>query len=193
MIAEEAARLMMDEDVTEYLTAKQMAADTICGARTGSEVPLPSNGEIHAAIVARATFVEGRRRQERLRHLRCVAAEVMTQLSAFEPRLIGSVATGAIHAGSDVDIQMFCDRQDTLERALRELGHVAERLEHPGERDGRAHTYVHYHFEVRGADVELSVYPLEERRVVRCSSIDGKPIDRVPLGRLKALIAGMRR
>jgi predicted nucleotidyltransferase len=187
-IAEEAARLMVEEDVTEYISAKQIAADNVCGMRVGSNVPLPSNGEIRAAIVARATLVEGVRRGERLRHLRHVALEVMGQLAAFEPRLIGSVATGAIHRNSDVDIQVFCADHAPLEWTLRACGHDAERLEHEVARDGRFHRYIHYHFDLRDTDVELSVYPPEELRTVRLSSIDGKPIDRVPRRRLEALI-----
>ncbi len=191
-IAEEAARLMVEEDVSEYITAKNMAADNVCGMRLGSSVPLPSNGEIRAAIVARATLVEGVHRSERLRHLRLVALDVMAELEAFEPRLIGSVASGAIHANSDVDIQLFCVDHAPLEKTLWACGHEAERLEHEIARDGRMHRYIHYHFDVRGADVELSVYPPEELRVVRLSSIDGKPIDRVPRRRVEALVAAAR-
>lgn len=180
---------MVDEDVAEYITAKNMAADNVCGMRRGSAAPLPSNGEIRAAIVARATIAEGVGRAERLRHLRRVAIDVMRELDAFEPRLIGSVASGAIHAGSDVDIQVFCADHAPLERTLWMCGHTAERLEHEIARDGRMHLYIHYHFDVRGADVELSVYTPEELRVVRYSSIDGKPIDRVPRRRVEALLA----
>lgn len=187
-IAEEAARLMVEEDVSEYITAKQMAADHVCGMRLGPAAPLPSNGEIRAAIVARATIAEGHRRRERLRHMRDVALEVMAWLETFEPRLIGSVASGAIHRNSDIDIQVFCADDAPLERTLHRHGCAAERLEHEVAIDGgRLHRYVHYHFEVRGADVELSVYPPEELRVVRYSSIDGKPIDRMSRRRVEAL------
>jgi hypothetical protein len=115
----------------------------------------------------------------------------MTQLAAFEPRLIGSVATGAIHRNSDVDIQVFCADHAPLEGTLQACGHEAERVEHEVARDGRFQRYIHYHFDLRDADVELSVYPPEELRIVRLSSIDGKPIDRVPRRRLLALIRTM--
>ena len=183
---------MVDEDVKEYITAKHMAADNVCGMRVGSNVPLPSNGEIRAAVVARAALVDGLRHHERLGHLRVVALAVMQQLDAFEPRLIGSVASGAIHRNSDVDIQVFCTRHDRLEQTLRANGHDAERLEHDLVRNGSFHRYVHYHFDVGGADVELSVYEPAELHVVRFSSIDGKPIDRMPRRRLEALMRRRR-
>lgn len=192
MIAEEAARLMMDEDVKEYIEAKRIAADNLYGMRVGSGVPLPSNGEIRAAIVARAALRDKRWFRDRLRQMRRVALDVMLQLEAFEPRLIGSVATGAIHRESDVDIQLFCVRQDQLELTLRACGFDAERLEHEVVKDGMFHRYVHYHFEVEGVAVELSVYEPAELHVVRFSSIDGKPIDRVPRRRLEAMMGAPR-
>ena len=188
MIAEEAARVMVDEDVKEYIEAKRIAADNLFGMRASANIRLPSNGEIRAAIVARAALRDSGR--ERLSHMRRVALEVMLQLEAFEPRLIGSVATGAIHRNSDVDIQLFCVRHDTLEQVLHANGYEAERLEHEIWKDGMFRRYVHYHFEREGVDIELSVYEPAELHVVRFSSIDGKPIDRVPRRRLEALLRG---
>ncbi len=178
---------MVDEDVREYIEAKRMAADNLLGMRVGSGAVLPSNGEIRAAIVARGRMdADGRR--ARLRHMRAVAVEVMRPLESFEPRLIGSVATGSIHPNSDVDIQLFCGRHDHLERCLRAQGHDVERIEHDIQKDGVFRRYVHYHFEVRGVPVELSVYDRGELHIIRTSSIDGKPIDRVPLRRVEALL-----
>ncbi len=185
-IAQEAARLMVEEDVKEYITAKAMAADIVLGARSVNARFLPSNGEIRQEVVARGDLVH---RVYRLRQLREVALAVMRALAAFEPRLIGSVATGAIHSHSDIDIQCFVRRHDALEEALRLNGYEAERLEHLVFKDARWQRFVHYHFDTRGAHVELSVYEPPELHVVRFSSVDGKPIDRVPTGRLLALLA----
>lgn len=191
-IAEEAARLMVDEDVREYITAKRMAADHLLGMRVESTTALPSNGEIREAVVARARLVGGLNFDERLAHMRRVAVEVMTALEAFEPRLIGSVASGKIHRNSDVDIQLFCGREDRLEKALWDAGYDFERIEHDVLKDGAFQRFVHYHFDVEGVPVELSVYDRAELYIVRYSSIDGKPIDRVPRRRVEALLARTR-
>ena len=191
-IAEEAARLMVDEDVREYIEAKRMAADNLLGMRVGSQATLPSNGEIREAIVARARLVGGFAYAQRLAHMRRVAIEVMGALEPFEPRLIGSVASGKIHRNSDVDIQLFCTREDRLEQALSEAGYEFERIEHDVMKDGVFRRYVHYHFDVAGVPVELSVYDRAELYVTRYSSIDGKPIDRVPRRRVEALLARVR-
>ena len=52
--------------------------------------------------------------------------------------------------------------------------------------------YVHYHFDVEGIPVELSVYDRAELYITRYSSIDGKPIDRVPRRRVVAMLASTR-
>lgn len=182
-LAAEAARLMIEEDIKEYYTAKHLAADNLLGMRRTDTTPLPSNREIRAAVVERVG-AQGPARDRQLRHLRLVALDVMQALARFDPRLIGSVASGAIHPGSDIDIQVFTRDHDRLERVLWVEGYDAERTEVDVVKDGRLRQFVHYHFEADGAPVELSVYAPEELYQVAISSIDGKPIDRLPAGRL---------
>lgn len=183
---------MVDEDVREYIEAKRMAADNLLGLRVGSQPVLPSNGEIRDAIVARARLVGGFAYEARLAQLRRVAIEVMGALEAFEPRLIGSVASGKIHRNSDVDIQLFCARDDRLEKALWDARYEFERVEHDVMKDGLFRRYVHYHFDVEDVPVELSVYDRAELYITRYSSVDGKPIDRVPRRRVVELLARAR-
>lgn len=178
---------MLEEGVDEYWTAKHIAADNLLGMRRGSHVALPSNREIRAAIVERSAL-QGDGRTERLRHLREVALEVMGVLAAFDPRLIGSVASGAIHGSSDIDLHVFCAHHDRLEQTLWLAGYDFERAEVDVVKEGECRRYVHYRFAHRGAPVELSVYAPHERWVEQRSSIDGKPIDRVPAGRVAALL-----
>ena len=184
---------MVDEDVREYIAAKRMAADNLLGMRVGTPAALPSNGEIRAAIVARSKLDPGFAYEARLAHMRRVAVQVMGVLDAFEPRLIGSVASGNIHRNSDLDLQLFCGREDELEHALRDAGYTFERIEHDVMKDGAFRRYVHYHFDADGVPVELSVYDRKELSITRYSSVDGKPIDRVPRRRVEALLAAGRR
>ena len=191
-IAEEAARLMVDEDVREYIAAKRIAADNLLGMRVVSDMMLPSNGQIREAIVARARLVGGFAYEQRLAHMRRVAITVMGELEAFEPRLIGSVASGKIHRNSDIDIQLFCAREDRLEGALWDARYDFEQIEHDVMKEGVTRRYVHYHFDVEEVPVELSVYDRAELYITRYSSIDGKPIDRVPRRRVVAMLASTR-
>lgn len=180
-VAVEAARLMLEEGIKEYYAAKRLAAERL-GARK-----LPSNRQIRSVIVA-MTSMDGQARRRFLRYLRETALMVMEQLAAFEPRLIGSVASGAVHAGSDIDLHVFVNDHGALRDTLQLAGWDAECIERPVLKDGRRQLFVHYRFDVDEAPVELSVYAPEERHRVSICSIEGKPIDRVPIGRLRVLL-----
>src|SRR5438477_8582094 len=117
-IALEAARLMYDRTESEYFTAKRKAAKRLC---RGNVKPgdLPSNAEIREQIQLFARLHEGDRRTENLKDMRLAALAMMRLLRAFRPRLIGSVMTGHVRKGSDIDLHVFSDSpglvSDTLE------------------------------------------------------------------------------
>ena len=112
----------------------------------------------------------------------------MDTLADFHPRLIGSVASGFVHKGSDIDLHVFVDDPDELIAVLDTLRWPFE-SEHVLIRVGDSfREFLHLHLERAGFPVELSVYPPGERRKVGRSSIDGKPIDRVSPSRLRGLL-----
>lgn len=192
-ITAEAARLMYEEGVDQYFTAKRMAAKRILGRVEGRRAryrpaDLPSNGEIRDALLLLAQHAEGNQRTRRLFALRIVALEAMRALSPFSPRLIGSVSTGHIRRGSDIDLNVFPDDEEALERHLRALGWTYERELVTILKGGEIREYVHYHV-ADAAPIELTVYAPRELRARPRSSTDGKPIVRFGLGALEALCA----
>src|SRR3954453_10641570 len=118
-IALEAARLMYERVESEYFTAKRKAAKRLCRRGVKPE-DLPSNAEVREQIQVFARIHEGDRRTEHLKQMRLEALRLMRLLRAFRPRLIGSVMTGHVRKGSDIDIHVFTDAvgllTDTLER-----------------------------------------------------------------------------
>jgi len=191
-IAAEAARLMYEEDVKQYFTAKRMAAKRLLGRSGGKQLrhrpqDLPSNGEIRDALLQLAELAEGERRTRRLFAMRVVALEAMRALAPFEPRLIGSVSTGHIRRGSDIDLSVFTDDEDALEEHVRKLGWTFERERVTILKFGQIREYLHLHV----ADVfpiELTVYALRELRFRPRSSTDGKPIRRIRIAGLEAML-----
>src|ERR1700738_3888911 len=107
-IALEAARLMYERVESEYFTAKRKAAKRLCRQWVKPE-ELPSNAEIRDQIQVFARIHEGDRRTENLRDMRLAALHMMRHLRTFRPRLIGSVMTGHVRKGSDIDIHVFSD------------------------------------------------------------------------------------
>ncbi|MBL8602948.1 MAG: nucleotide-binding enzyme [Myxococcales bacterium] len=192
-IAAEAARLMYEEEVKQYFTAKHLAARRILGRVEGRRLrfrpqDLPSNGEIRDALDALARRVEGPPRETRLAAMRLCALVAMRALAPFRPRLIGSVSTGHIRRQSDIDLHVFTDALEALEAHLAGLG-WRYTLEHVSIiRSGKVCAYTHAHVEAAWP-LELTAYPTRDLRHRPRSSTDGKPIVRRNDTALEALIA----
>ncbi len=114
-VALEAARLLYHGACKEYVDAKKTAAQKL-----GLDV-LPSNREVAAKLLEYALLIEGDDYWKRLKRLREEALQLMTALSNFRPRLIGSVWRGVIKPGSDIDIELdFTDPRPVKKKLLEE-------------------------------------------------------------------------
>lgn len=183
-IADLAAELMLDEEIKQYFTAKRLAAKRLCGG--GRLRDLPSNGEIKEALLLRVIDREGEGRTRRLFLMRIVALEAMEALSPFCPRLIGSVATGHVRQGSDIDLHVFAEDEGEVILHVEKLGWAHEILRASVMKRGVPMEFTHVLVE----DVfplELTIYAPRELRHRPKSSTDGKPIVRLGVGALRAL------
>ena len=192
-LAMEAGRLMYEEGVSHYFDAKRVAARRVFGSQGERSLRsrpalLPSNGEIRAALLLLADLSEGEGRTARLHAMRALALEVMEALPEFRPRLIGSVASGHIRRGSDVDLHVFADDIEDLLYAVEEQGWEWDMAEVTIRRGSAFETFTHVYLELE-YPVELSVYPVRDIRFRPRSSTDGRPIDRVSSARLRAMLA----
>lgn len=192
-LAREAARLMYEEGVKQYFTAKRVAARRLLGRVGGRRIryrpsDLPSNGEIRDALLAIAEMAEGERRTQRLFAMRAVALEAMRAMAPFSPRLIGSVGSGHIRQGSDIDLHVFTDDPDALWAHLRALGWRFETESVSIFKGGAVRDYLHAHV-TDVFEVELTVHTVAEMRVRPRSSTDGKPIERLSARAVEDLMA----
>src|SRR5215468_11313384 len=121
-IALEAARLMYERIESEYFTAKRKAAKRLCRQGVKPE-DLPSNAEIREQIQVFARIHEGDRRTENLKEMRIEALRLMRLLRPFRPRLIGSVMTGHVRKGSDIDLHVFTDSPALVADVLENEGY----------------------------------------------------------------------
>jgi hypothetical protein len=185
-IALEAARLMYERIESEYFTAKRKAAKRLCrrGVKPGD---LPSNAEIRDQIQLFARIHEGDKRQENLKDMRLEALRLMRLLRAFRPRLIGSVMTGHIRKGSDIDLHVFADNAglvaDTLEREGFQFD--LERKQVVKHNEARVFTHIHVYDRF---NFELTVYPEDKAHYVFRSSITGKAIERASIRELEEFL-----
>ena len=191
-VAAEAARLMYEEGVKQYFTAKRMAAKRLLGRAAGGKLryrpsDLPSNGEIRDALLALASLAEGSHRTRRLFAMRVLALEAMRSIAPFEPRLIGSVSTGHIRRGSDIDIQVFTLSPEALELHMKGHGMTFESERVTIRKFGEIREYLHYHV-VDTVPIELTVYEPRDLRFRPKSSTDGKPIVRMRISAVEELL-----
>jgi hypothetical protein len=185
-IALEAARLMYERAESEYYTAKRKAAKRLCRRGVKPE-DLPSNAEIRDQIQVFARIHEGEKRTAHLREMRLEALRLMRLLRAFRPRLIGSVMTGHVRKGSDIDIHVFTDSAGFVTDLLASEGFQfdVERKQIVKFNEARVFTHVHIFDRF---NFELTVYPEDKAHYVFKSSITGKPIERASIRELEELL-----
>jgi hypothetical protein len=182
-----AARLMYDRTESEYFTAKRKAARQLGVEYRYRPKDLPSNAEIRDQIQGLARFYEGEQRDYDLRDMRLEALRLMRRLAAFRPRLIGSVLTGHVRQGSDIDLHVFSNSLSAVTAALDDenLRYTVERKRVIKHNEERHFTHVHvadrYHF-------ELTVYAEDKANYPFKSSITGRVIERASIAELEQLL-----
>jgi len=189
-IAREAARLMYEEGVREYRDAKRKAAKAFGPEKAlslGSH--LPSNAEIHEQLAILVRMHEGDAQPERLRRMRLAALSWLELFEPFRPYLVGSVLTGTVREESDIDLHLFADSPEEVERFLdeRDIPYDPETV---SIRYGsEIHDYFHLYLEEDGIVIDCTVYEPDERHRRPKSSITGRPMERADAARLRELIA----
>jgi hypothetical protein len=198
-----AAQLMYSRQESEYFTAKRKAAKQLGVEYRFRPADLPSNSEIRDQIQSMARMHEGDKRLDKLRDMRVEALRLMRLLARFRPRLIGSVWTGHVRQGSDIDIHIFSDSLAIVTDTLDELG-VHYEVEHkrivkkggglPDSRSrgalgkhGEERVFTHIHVDDR-YPYELTLYPEDKAHYVFKSSITGKAIERASIAELESLL-----
>src|SRR5438105_3432156 len=185
-IAFEAARLMYDRVESEYFTAKRKAAKRLCRGEV-KPADLPSNSEIRDLVQSFARIHEGETRTANLKAMRLEALRLMRVLRQFRPRLIGSVMTGHVRKGSDIDIHLFSDSAGLITDLLEQEGfqYDLERKQVVKHGESRVFTHIHVHDRF---NYELTIYAEDKAHYVFRSSITGKAIERASIRELEELL-----
>ena len=158
-VAEEAARVMAEQGIDDFLFAKRKAA-----ARLGvvDAAILPRNTEIEAALFARRRLFADDRHQDEIADLRRSALQAMRLMAEFDPRLVGPVLTGTASAHSDIHLHLFSESAEAVSMRLEERGVPHETLERRlrFERD-RTVTFPAFRFVAGNQTIDAVVFPLD--------------------------------
>src|SRR5206468_6325880 len=104
------------------------------------------------------------------------------------PRLIGSVMTGHVRKGSDIDVHVFSDSVGLVTDLLEQEGYQFDVERKQVVKHGEARVFTHVHVHAR-FNFELTIYAEDKAHYVFRSSITGKPIERASIKELEELIA----
>jgi hypothetical protein len=185
-VAEEAARIMREQGVDDFLLAKRKAAERL--GVTDASI-LPRNTEIEAALVAHQRLFAADRHEADLAALRRAALEAMRLMADFQPRLVGPVLAGTASAHSEINLHLFTESPEAVSLRLEERGVPHEVLERRlrYERD-RVVTYPALRFVAGRQTVDAVVFPLDGIRQSPCSPVDGKPMRRANAAEVESML-----
>jgi hypothetical protein len=181
-----AARLMAEDGIQDYATAKRKAARQ---AGLPDSKYLPSNQEIEEALRTYQALYQFEEQPEALRQLREIAVHAMEFLAQFNPYLTGSVLTGTAGAHSDVNLQLFADSVKDFEIFLlnaRIPYESASRIFRLS--DGPVPIPV-FRIDWEGTAVTAVVFERDDQRSLQKHHRDGRLIERARLDEVKALLA----
>jgi hypothetical protein len=186
MVAQEAARIIVDQGIRDYRVAKNKAAERL-GMRTRGS--LPGNPEIEKAIEEHHVLFGGEEHRSLLREMREIALAAMQLLADFTPRLVGPVLVGTADENSAVNLHVFTDSPEMIAFALgdRNLSYrpYERRLK---TRHGQIEIYAGFQFRHAHTDVQATVFPVDGIRQAPLSPIDGKPMVRADETKVRELL-----
>jgi hypothetical protein len=188
-LAQEAARIIVEQGIRDYRVAKMKAAERLGMNTRGS---LPRNAEIERAISNHLALFDGDSHPDLLRLMRETALSAMDLLSAYTPRLIGPVLHGTADENSAINLHVFSDSPESIATQLDAMGYnyrsYERRLKTSRGRGAKPETFAGFRFELEDACVEATVFPVDGIRQSPISPIDGKPMKRLDMKGVRALL-----
>ena len=193
VLAQEAARIIVDQGIRDYRVAKIKAAERL-GLNTRGA--LPGNSEIEQAVSEHLQLFGGEAHAVLLQTMREVALSVMEVLALYSPRLVGPVLAGTADGSSAVNLHVFADSPEFVAIDLEDRGYnlrpYERRLRNRPHRDSRPETYAGYRFRYSDTFIEATVFPEDGIRQAPISPIDGRPMKRADSKAVLELINACR-
>ena len=186
MLAQEAARIIVEQGIQDFRVAKTKAAERLGLRDRGS---LPGNSEIQQAVGDHLKLFRGDAHFNLLQALRRAALSAMEILSPFSPRLVGPVLNGTAADNSAVNLHVFSDTPELIAMKLDEncLSYRPYERRLKSRRD-RAETYAGYRFHHSESSIEATVFPVDGMRQAPISPVDGRPMKRADEAAVRRLI-----
>jgi hypothetical protein len=185
-VAQEAARIMREQGVRDFLLAKRKAADRLGVVDRNA---LPANLEIAEALAEQQRLFGGAAHDDNLRALREVALRAMDLLEPFRPRLVGPVLGGTATPHSNVSLHVFAPTPEDvafmlIQRAVRYR--TADRRVRLA--NGEYASFPAFEFESGEVGIEATVFPEQGLREAPLCPISGGSMRRARREEVAALL-----
>ena len=186
-LAQEAARLMAEHGIHDFLVAKRKAAERL-GVIDGVAL-LPKNSEIESALAEYQRLFRGASHLEALEAQRRAALAAMRYLREFAPRLVGPVLSGTATEYTEVQLHLFAERVESVTLKLLDGGIPHELTEKRLKLNAElVRPFPGVRFEVDDQPIEATVFPTDGIRQAPMSPVDGRPMRRADAGEVEALL-----
>ncbi|MDG2376231.1 MAG: hypothetical protein P8M18_07765 [Woeseiaceae bacterium] len=186
MVAQEAARIIVDQGIQDFHIAKLKAADRLGLNNRGS---LPGNREIQQAVSEHHQIFGRESHFDLLLSFRRTALAAMEILSPFRPRLVGPVLNGTAAINSAINLHVFSDTPELIAMKLDENSlrwrSYERRLK---SRRDHAETFAGYQFHHDDLEIEATVFPIDGMRQAPISPVDGRPMLRANSSAVRKLL-----
>lgn len=195
MIAQQAARMMAEDGVSDYAYAKKKA-----GRQLGvvDNTIMPSNAEIEEELKLYNALFRSEEQPENLRELRANALFTMQLLERFNPHLTGAVLDGTAGIMSETHIHLFADSVKDVEMFLLnqqipfDVNEKSYRIMNDGKRDKKGDsrkTVPVFTLETDKGLIKLSVFDVDDIRVATKRAADGSNAEKLNIEGVKSLLA----
>ncbi len=185
-LAQEAARLMAEDGIHDFYTAKRKAAERLGAPNTHN---MPRNIEIEEALLGYQRLFIGAEGEQKLRELREAALQAMRFFARFEPRLTGSVLSGTAGVHSDVNLHLFADTPEEVNLFMLDAGIQFEaglrRMKLNRETSADIPSV---RFLAGDIPIEALVFPAKGLRQAPLGPVDGRPMARASINRLMEML-----
>jgi len=186
-LAQEAARIMAEHGIRDFLVAKRKAAERF-GVSDGAAL-LPKNREIENALAEYQRLFGGESHLSTLEAQRRAALSAMRYLNEFSPRLVGAVLSGTATQHSEVQLHLFAETAEAVTLKLLDEGipHevTAKRVRFNAE---HVRAFPGVRFEMEQQPIEATVFPTDGIRQAPVSPVDGRPMRRASALEVEALL-----
>ncbi len=186
-LAQAAAQILAETGSRDFYAAKRKAALHLGALDTRN---MPSNAEIDQALREYQRIFRASTQPTVLQQLRIKALDAMEFFAPFQPKLVGSVLDGTADVHSPIILHLFVPRLEELDIFLMEH-HIPyeqgeKRIKFGNDNVVNLPVFRFYAEETR---IELVVFVQDGPHQPPLSPVDGRPMQRASMDRLRELLA----